>query len=101
MLEQMARPDSDLPAELRHEDIVEVEHMSSSERFRFEIVFGRREVPYGYANTLREEGWEITHSRVTYDRGGLLTSLGLPLGRSAVAVTVEMDAPDFSGGGAA
>lgn len=100
-MEQLSRPDSKLPRELRHDAIVAVRELSSSDRFAYEIVFDHTAVPLGYARRIRDEDWEITNARVEQAAGdGLLGLFGRGEPRQAVVVATDVPS-DLLGGGSA
>lgn len=58
-------PDSELPPELRSEEIREVRDVSSYSKKAYQIVFDQHYLPFSYWNP-KPEGWEITYARTEY-----------------------------------
>jgi len=89
-LEQIQRPDSQLPAELRHDDIIDVSRCHSRGVFSYEIVFDGEKIPYSFLNPEPEE-WEILHARIVYRKpsGGLLDLFRRKQPKIAVQVAQE------------
>jgi len=90
-VEMMARPDSELPPPLTHEQIREVRNVSSQCHHGYQIVFDQHFVPYSYRRQLRDGGWELVHARVEWhQRDGLLGFLRR--NKSCITVSVMKEA---------
>lgn len=66
-IEQMSRPDSELPPDLRHEQIREVRDVSAWSRHAYQIVFDQHFLPYSYWRGVPDQ-WEMTYARVEWHK---------------------------------
>lgn len=87
------RPDSELPPELRHDEIREVRDVSSTTQRAYQIVFNQSWMPYRYP---RDDGeWEIEYARTEWHPkvDGLLGKL-LPQD-PCITIVVKREKDDY------